>query len=299
MCLVAAEQFVPAMREGENEVLLDGASNHNVMDTSNTDATLGKKSPLTVSPRLKAYPPDFGGPYVVFFRPKGKRLNISQISKDLEKRYSSVTTIDMVGSGKLRVTVGDRKQANEIVASELFTLEYKVYIPSAAVEVSGVVTEGSMTIEELKQGSGRFKNVSLPPVEILECKQMYSVSQEGDKRVYKTSDSFCVTFTGSALPDYVVIGKLRLPVRLYVPKVMNCVNCSAGNWPTPLSIAAINLAVFHAERGMWMARARRRRNVFIVTALLTPSKPAQRTCSGEYTRNGLFSNVLVEVMPKC
>lgn len=37
--------------------------------------------PSPTSPRLKAYPPDSGGPFVVFFRSKGKRLNTIQISK--------------------------------------------------------------------------------------------------------------------------------------------------------------------------------------------------------------------------
>lgn len=74
-------------------------------------------------------------------------------------------------------------------------------------------------------GCGRFRNPSLPPVQILECRQLHKVSQEGEKMVYSPSDTFCVTFSGSALPDLVVIGKLRLPVKLYVPKVMNCTNC--------------------------------------------------------------------------
>lgn len=181
--------------------------------------------PSPTSPRLKAYPPDSGGPFVVFFRSKGKRLNTIQISKDLTKRFSSVVAIDTVGSGKLRVTVSDRKQANEIVACELFTREYQTYLPSHRVEIAGVVTEGSMTCEELMQGCGRFKNPSLPSVPILECKQLHSVSLVGEKKIYSHSESFCVTFSGSALPNFLVIGKLRLPVRLYVPKVMNCTNC--------------------------------------------------------------------------
>lgn len=164
---------------------------------------------------------------MVYFRPKanGKRLNIKQISKDLTKRFSSVTDIVPVSTSKLRVSVGDRKQANEIASYELFTLEYHVYLPSNEVEIRGVITEGSMTCDEIKQGCGRFKNRFLPSVQILDCKQMHSVSHEGEKKVYSLSDSFCVTFSGSALPDYVMIDKLRLPVRLYVPKVMECANC--------------------------------------------------------------------------
>ena len=54
---------------------------------------------------------------------------------------------------------------------------------------------------------------------------MYSVSVAGDKKTYSLSDSFRVTFAGSALPSHVVIDKVRLPVRLFIPRVMNCLNC--------------------------------------------------------------------------
>lgn len=76
-----------------------------VDETSKTNLSSGSPA----APRLKAYPLGSSGPYVVFFRPKGKRLNTNQICKDLTKRFSSVTSIDMVGTSKLRVTVSDRK----------------------------------------------------------------------------------------------------------------------------------------------------------------------------------------------
>lgn len=83
-----------------------------------------------------------------------------------------------------------------------------------------------------------------------------------------------MTFSGSALPDDEVIGKRRLPVGLYALKVVNWVNCKQLGH-TPLNIAAINLVVYRAEKSMWMAQSRRRRNVFIVTkALDMVSKPA-------------------------
>lgn len=127
---------------------------------------------------------------------------------------------------KLRVTVGNRKQANEIVACELFTLEYRVYIPSRDVEIEGVVTEASLTCDDfLKRGVGVFKNPVPPEVKILDCTQMQSASLDGTKKIYSLTDSFRVTFSGSTLPDYVRIGRVRLPVRLFIPRVMNCTKC--------------------------------------------------------------------------
>ena len=101
-----------------------------------------------------------------------------------------------------------------------------MYVPSREVEIDGVVSDSSLTCDDLlKYETGRFENPALPPVKILECKQLYSVLVDGDKEVYSPSDSFRVTFARSALPSHAEIDRVRLPVRLFVPQVMNCLNC--------------------------------------------------------------------------
>lgn len=180
------------------------------------------KTPET---RTKAYPDGFAGPFVVYFRPIKKALNVARIAKDLVKHFPDVSLVEKVRPTKLRVTVASAKTANAITKSELFTLEYRVYIPSRDVEIDGVITEQSLTPEDVLSGEGRFKSSSLPGVKILDCKQMHSSSMTDGKKIFVPSDSYRVTFEGSALPDYVVIGMVRLPVRLFIPKVMNCQNC--------------------------------------------------------------------------
>lgn len=183
-----------------------------------------------VPPRVRLYPDGSSGPLVVYFRPKAvpkaKSLNIIQISKDLTSHYKGVIEISKVRPNKLRVVVNDLKQANDIASSELFTREYRVYVPARDVEIDGVVTDPSLTVEHLlESGVGCFKNTSLPEVKILDCKQLRSVSLVGGVKTYTPSDSFRVTFAGSALPSHVSIHRVRVPVRLYVPRVMNCLNC--------------------------------------------------------------------------
>ena len=77
---------------------------------------------------------------------------------------------------KLRVVVSILKQANEIASHELFTREYRVYIPAKDVEIDGVVTEGSLTVDDiLRHGVGCFKNPLIQDVKILDVKQLHSV----------------------------------------------------------------------------------------------------------------------------
>ena len=182
--------------------------------------------PRVPATRVKAYPDASKGPFVVYFRPIKKPLNIIQIGKDLAKQFSDVTEITKVRPNKLRVVVSSLKQANAIASYELFTREYRVYIPAKDVEIDGVVTEGSLTVDDiLRHGVGCFKNPLIQDVKILDVKQLHSVSIEEGKKKFFPSDSFRVTFAGSALPNYISLDRVRLPVRLFVPRVMHCQNC--------------------------------------------------------------------------
>uniref|UniRef100_A0A1Q3FLV4 Putative i-3b cq n=1 Tax=Culex tarsalis TaxID=7177 RepID=A0A1Q3FLV4_CULTA len=163
--------------------------------------------------------------WVVFFRPKQKPLNFVQITKDLHKNYSGVVQCTKLNKSKLRVIVNSAEQANQIVTDLRFCLEYRVWIPAHKVEIDGVVTDEGLTLGDFSKAVGRFKNPKLPPVAVLECRQLGKVTTEGDKKTFVPSSSFRVTFAGSALPDYIELYKLRLPVRLYVPRVMSCENC--------------------------------------------------------------------------
>lgn len=175
--------------------------------------------------RTKIYPNGATGPFVVFFRPKSKPLNLINITRDLTRRFSGVSEIKRVHANKIRVVVNNIIHANEIVTCELFTLEYRVYIPSRIVECDGVVTEEGLTLDELYDCRGYFNNRAVKPVKIIEVKQLFSSSTQSGQTVYTPSNSFRLTFEGSALPKYIEIDKARLPVRLFVPKVMNCEKC--------------------------------------------------------------------------
>lgn len=203
----------------------------NPLDVSDSvTATHRPSTPKSTSSRVRLYPVGSSGPFVVYFRPKAgtnsKSLNIIQISKDLTSRFKTITEISKIRFNKLRVIVNDVEQANNIVSSEFFTREYHVYIPARDVEIDGVITDSSLSVEcIILNGFGCFKNTSIPSVKILDCKQLSSVSFVEGKKIYSPSNSFRVTFAGSALPSHVSIQNVRIPVRLFIPRVMNCINC--------------------------------------------------------------------------
>lgn len=122
---------------------------------------------------LQVYLRECGRPYVVYFRAKGICLNAVQTSKNLTKRFSYNIANDMVGTGKLRVTLCDRKQAKEIVAYQRFTVEYYVKLPILQDGVMGKIPKKSLACEVIQQNYGRFNNPYLPTQ--LECRQLQSV----------------------------------------------------------------------------------------------------------------------------
>ncbi|XP_055595987.1 uncharacterized protein LOC129746380 [Uranotaenia lowii] len=76
-------------------------------------------------------------------------------------------------------------------------------------------------------GVGKFKSLDSASVEILDCRQLRTATVVNGVKGYSPSGSFRVTFAGTALPHYVLIdGILRLPVRLFVPRPMDCKNCN-------------------------------------------------------------------------
>ena len=179
-----------------------------------------------LSSRQEVYRVGSVGPFVIFFRTKYKPLQVLDISQDLGDRYKSVTVIQKVRKDILRVVVGSLKEANEIACCELFTKKFHVYVPSRNVEIDGVVTEPSLEREHfIRHEVGRFKDPRLYDVKILDCRPMHSARLVEGETKYSATGSFRVTFAGSALPNHVVVDRVRLPVRLFVPRVMNCLNC--------------------------------------------------------------------------
>ena len=110
---------------------------------------LNRDSNIVRPPRQRVYQNTSVGPWVVYFRPKPntpnrpkpKRVNIVNISRDLANGFPSVSEIKRVNPDKVRVVVGNLKEANAIVRCEKITLEYRVYILAKDVECDGKINE--------------------------------------------------------------------------------------------------------------------------------------------------------------
>lgn len=179
------------------------------------------------APRVRVYPESARGPYTVFFRKIDKPLNLLLISAELHQRFKTVKEIKQVELRKIRVTMSDRNEANEVVILPRFRGLYRVYIPSAEVEIDGVAYDEMISPEEVLQyGQGKFINPQLPMLPVLECERLAMREEVASNEAsFTPSNAMRVTFAGTALPDLLCINGALLNVRLYSPKVMLCRKC--------------------------------------------------------------------------
>jgi hypothetical protein len=193
---------------------------------SNENIHLAQSTSSTKPFRIKMYPSTFPGPYVIYFRKRENPINVLLISSEIYKKYKSVKEIKKISLDKLRVVFGSRVDANALLESKLFFNSYRVYAPCDSCEISGVIYDESLNCDVIRNhGSGIFKNKSISPVQILDCDRLSKLSFNGNDSKYVHSNCIKITFAGSVLPDYVMVGNVIFHVRLHYPKLMHCDRC--------------------------------------------------------------------------
>jgi hypothetical protein len=181
--------------------------------------------------RPKEYPANYTDPFIVFVRAtENIPLKSVKISLAIQRKYRSVLGITKVSRNKLRVVFRNREEANQFCKDIDFN-EYRVYIPAAEVECYGVVhcDAQDIILEEIEKcATGKFKNSFIPPLKILESFRFTKLTTDQKGNEIRMPTNFVrVTFSGNALPDYLAIGNLLLPVELYKPKPMHCSKCQS------------------------------------------------------------------------
>lgn len=187
---------------------------------------------ITKNERIRQYPEWDKGPYIVFIRKVEMDIKTLQIQNYITKTYKSANNIKMINHAKMRIEFSDKKEAN-LLPNDPGLKNYRVYVPNDIVESEGVIYFSQHEDEKTLLSSttvGKFKNPSIKPIKILNVFRFTRESEVEDdqgnvnKQIEKTN-SVRVTFEGKLLPDYVAVGFLLIPVRMYTRKPMFCENC--------------------------------------------------------------------------
>jgi hypothetical protein len=178
--------------------------------------------------RRREYPLYFKGPYVVFIKQKGPSLSHVTVARKLNENFKkSVKSIVKVNSTKIRVEMDSATSANKVMKMEFLSI-YRVYIPAESVEIDGIVSiSNDLTVEDImKDGKGKFTHPGIPMVSVMHAFR-YNKRGEGDNVI--PLDTIRVTFSGTALPKWLWIYGLLVPVRIYNPQLMTCKKCLADH----------------------------------------------------------------------
>lgn len=209
-----------------NETSVDGVSEVNNNSVNTTD------SPTCMEieeERVRQYPSSHKGPFVVYLRSKdGERIKPLTTTKLLFSSFrQKLRNVEQVNAFKLRIICASRDAANELPTAPVLS-NFRVYVPASEVETDGVI---SLELEEeikevVSAGRGVFNNSLIPDVKVLSVFRLSkNVPGEDNNPTRQPSTAVRVTFEGTLLPHRLLLGGLRIPIRLYHPLEMYCNKC--------------------------------------------------------------------------
>jgi hypothetical protein len=195
-------------------------------NATSSNSTSKEHDPNVV--RVREYPLDHKGPFVVFIKEKNSPLAHVTISIRINETFKNdVKSLVRMNRSKIRVELTSAKVANEVLKCQ-FLGGYITYIPAESVEIDGVVNlEHGINMNDIvENGTGKFSHPLVPSVKVIQAFRFRRLVREVDQvRTYENTETIRVTFSGTALPRWLCLHGLLVRVRMYNPKLMSCEKC--------------------------------------------------------------------------
>lgn len=120
----------PSQSSGNSSTL---RTQQNEMDTNdNNDSEKENVS------RVRKYPDDHKGPFIVYVRSFKDPVHHLTIARHLFKSYKEMLSCKRVTSHKLKVDFSNSSEANKLL-NDPYLKEFRVYVPANSVEIDGLV----------------------------------------------------------------------------------------------------------------------------------------------------------------
>lgn len=195
--------------------------------------------------RIRQYPVDHKGPYVVNIRAANVPLESKNIQKYIFNQYKHVEKIEQVNVHKMRVTFAQkeinkestsqslksaREEANELPKASVWNKKYRIYISEKYVEVKGIIAwPVNEEINDFVLCEGKFNNSVIKPAKIVEAVRLKRKVIEGNEEKLENTSAVIVSFEGVILPNKINMDGLLIPVREFKGKQMFCNKCKRYN----------------------------------------------------------------------
>lgn len=177
--------------------------------------------------RVRKYGDKAQGPFIVYLRAKERHsLNVPKVAADLFQRYPSIDTVDPVNRDKLKIILKNKGEANLLAANKELGEKFFVYIPAKDAEVSGkiLLNDCAEVYQIMGAGYGMLNGQS-EKIKIIEVSRLAKKIEDNGAAKTERTPFVRVIFEGTVLPDYLILNKLRIPVKPYAPRVMQCKVC--------------------------------------------------------------------------
>ena len=216
-----------------------GDESDNSQDVLMKENDIAKNKPV---PRLRRYGDKNVGPFIVCVRAISKPLLSMKIIKFLHNTYKSKLITQQINEFKINVIFTPKINNEESVSvarSEAnnfpttgWSKACRIYIPERLVEVIGCVawSPEEKVDEIMSVGEGKFQNVLMPSVKILDATRFEKIIEEAGKTQRReATNTVRVIFEGLLLPEFLNVDGLLIPIREFKRKQMFCETCIRYN----------------------------------------------------------------------
>uniref|UniRef100_A0A7G3B598 Nucleic-acid-binding protein from mobile element jockey n=1 Tax=Lutzomyia longipalpis TaxID=7200 RepID=A0A7G3B598_LUTLO len=215
------------MREDGEEPDPPDTGDGGTMEHSDLHDDNGATGSTVPAGRTRQYGVQARGPFVVYLRAKKKHnLAVMQISTKTFKKYESVESILPVNRDKLKISVKNREDANKLVKDGDFCRDFFTYIPSKSSEVYGkIFLNECEDIKDIMEAGYGVLDGSSDVIVLLDAIRLKKKVVSESNSQLKNTPFVRIIFEGTILPDFLVVNKLRIPVKPFAPRVMECKTC--------------------------------------------------------------------------
>lgn len=191
--------------------------------------------------RVRQYAKDYKGSIVVYIHGNGKTLKTRSIYKEIFEKFITVSQVTLINEHKIKVLFGEKStdsgslaESRSLAIEEANSLathtvkDARTYIPAKLAEVQGVISWpiGEDINEFVTNGKGKFNNILMKEVKVLEVTRLLKKSNEAaSQQKLEETGVVIVTFPGQLLPHKLSLDGLIIPVREYRKREMFCKNC--------------------------------------------------------------------------
>lgn len=208
--LLAAEKKLNSEKMSSQTQSAYGISNQEITQQSNK--------------RIRQYPVDYVGPFIVFIRELEAPLNLIKITKYMNKHFNSMKLIKPITSKKFKVQFNNIVDANNLVHDQYISKSFHAYIPSKDVEIEGnIYLPEDIDFNEFKSVSfGGLKFMPFTKIKIINANRNMKKNSNDELIALKTVR---VVFEGNVIPDFVNYYNCLIPVKIYFNKIYFCNKC--------------------------------------------------------------------------